>query len=139
LKSSPTEDILSPEMMLMSTPRRDQRKRERRSCSLYMRFVNIQTGEAVGDLADISREGFRLESLKPIPLNAQFTFRIDLSPEISTKPFIVVTAQSRWSLPDRVDGRLYDTGFEIMKIAPGDTQAFELIIDRYGSSSTGRF
>jgi hypothetical protein len=104
-----------------------------------MRFVNNQTGEHIGDLADISRDGFRLESLKPIPLNTEFTFRIDLSPEISTKPFIVLTARSRWSRPDPIDSRLYDIGFEIMRIGIGDTQIFELIINQYSSSSTNRF
>ena len=123
----------------MSTPRKDQRKRERRSCSLYMRLLNNLTGEPVGDLADISRDGFRLESLNPIPLNTEFTFRIDLPPEISKKQFIVFTARSRWSRPDPMDTRLVDIGFEIMKIAPGDTQTFELIIDRYSSSRTSSY
>jgi hypothetical protein len=86
----------------------------------------------------MSRDGFMLESLKPIQLNAEFSFRIDLPPEISQKPFMVFIARSLWTLPDRVDGRLYDTGFEIMKMDPSDTRAFELVFDRYGSSSTSR-
>ncbi len=122
----------------MSTPRRDRRKRQRRSCSLYLRVLDNRTGEPVGGLADMSRDGFMLESLKPIQLNAEFSFRIDLPPEISQKPFIVFIARSLWTLPDRVDGRLYDTGFEIMKMDPSDTRAFELVFDRYGSSSTSR-
>ena len=104
-----------------------------------MRLLNNLTGEPVGDLADISRDGFRLESLNPIPLNTEFTFRIDLPPEISKKQFIVFTARSRWSRPDPMDTRLVDIGFEIMKIAPGDTQTFELIIDRYSSSRTSSY
>ena len=123
----------------MKTPGRDQRKKERRSSSLYLRFMNNQTGEPVGDLADISRIGFRLESLKPIPINAEFTFRVDLSPVISRKPYMVITAQSRWSKPDPLDGRLFDVGFEIIKIGPGDTQTFELILDQYSSNKTSRF
>jgi hypothetical protein len=102
-----------------------------------MRFMNNRTGELVGDLADISRDGFRLESLKPIPLNAEFSFRIDLPPEISRKPFIVFTARSRWSVPDPLDARLYDTGFEIIKMDSSDTHTFEILYDRYGKSSTG--
>jgi hypothetical protein len=101
-----------------------------------MRFTNNRTGELVGDLADISRDGFMLESLKPIPLNAEFSFRIDLSPEISTKPFIVFTARSRWSRTDPIDTRLYDVGFEIMKMDPSDTQVFQQIFDQFGSSAS---
>ena len=98
-----------------------------------MQFMNDQTGELVGDLADISPNGFRLESSKPIPFNAEFPFRIDLPREISEKPWILFTARSRWSLPHPVDRRLYEAGFEIMRMDPGDSRAFRLIFDRYGS------
>ena len=79
-----------------------------------------------------------LESFKPIPLNAEFSFRIELPPEISTKQSIVFTAQSRWSKLDSLDRRMYDVGFEIMEIDPGDTQVFQQIFDRYGSSGNSR-
>ncbi len=121
----------------MSTPHSNRRKRERRSCSLYMRFMDNRTGELVGDLADLSRDGFRLEALKPIPLNSEFSFRIDLPPELSRKPSMVFSARSRWSQPDPIDTRLYDVGFEIIKMDPGDTQVFDLLIDQYGSSGAG--
>ena len=118
--------------------RSERRKRDRRSTSLYIQFINNRTGELVGDLADISRDGFMLESFKPIPLNAEFAFRIDLPPEISRKQSIVFTAQSRWSKPDRLDSRLYDVGFEILKTDPGDAQVFQQLYDLYGSTGTGR-
>ena len=79
-----------------------------------------------------------LESLKPIPLNTEFLLRVDLTPEISNKPFIIITAISRWNRPDPVDGRLYDTGFEIKKMDSSDTQALELIIERYGARGTSK-
>jgi hypothetical protein len=89
-----------------------------------MQFLNDQTGELIGDLADISPEGFRLESTKPIPVNAEVSFRVDLPPEISKKPWMVFTARSRWSLPHPVDKSLYEAGFEIMKMDPGDSQSW---------------
>ena len=122
----------------MNTPRSDRRKRGRRSTSLYLQFMNNRTGELVGDLADINRDGFMLESFKPIPLNAEFSFRIELPPDISNKQSIVFTAQSRWSKLDSLDRRMYDVGFEIMEIDPGDTQVFQQIFDRYGSSGNSR-
>jgi hypothetical protein len=121
----------------MSTQRSERRRRERRACSLYMRFMNSRTGEMVGDLSDISRDGFMLESVKPMPLNVDFSFRIDLSAEISTKPFIVLIARSRWSRADPIDARLYDTGFEIIKMDPSDAQVFAAIYERYGSARAG--
>jgi len=122
----------------MNMSRSDRRRRGRRPTSLYLQFLNNRTGELVGDLADISRDGFMLESFKPIPLNAEFAFRIDLPPEISRKQSIVFIAQSRWSQRDPVDTRLYDVGFEIVKTDPGDAQIFQQLYDQYGSSGTGR-
>jgi len=122
----------------MNMSRSDRRRRGRRPTSLYLQFLNNRTGELVGDLADISRDGFMLESFKPIPLNAEFAFRIDLPPEISNKQSIVFIAQSRWSQQDPIDTRLYDVGFEIVKTDPGDAQVFQQLYDQYGSSGTGR-
>ena len=114
----------------------DRRNRKRRTLTLYMRFVNSRTGEPVGNLADLSPGGFMLESVKTIPVNAEFSFRVDLPPEAARKPFMVFTARSRWSRRDPVDGRLYDTGFEIMQMDPGDAQILQTILDRYGRNST---
>src|SRR5512142_1356469 len=111
----------------MSPSRKERRKQERRSSSLYLRFLDHGTGEVVGDLADISRSGFCLESTEPIPLNAEFTFDVEVPPEISGKRYIVVAARSRWSARDPLDSGLYDTGFEITQIDPEDTRAVDLI------------
>ena len=123
----------------MNTSHRERRKLGRRPTSLYIQFINNRTGELVGDLADINRDGFMLESFKPIPLDAEFSFRIDLPPDISNKQSIVFTARSRWSQTDPIDRRLYDVGFEIINIDPGDTQVFQQIFDRYGSGGTNRY
>ncbi len=113
------------------------RKEERRTCSIYLRLTNHRTGEIVGDVADISVEGFRLESSKRIPPNTLFTFRMDLPPEITSKPYMVFTARSRWNRTDRLDARLYDTGFEIIAMDLDDCRLFERVFERYGSRSAG--
>jgi hypothetical protein len=103
-----------------------------------MQFLNDRTGELVGDLADISPEGFRLEGSRPVPLNREFAFRIDLPPGVSQRSSMVFTARSRWCQPNPIDSRLYDSGFEIVAIDPRDSHAFQLICERYGSKSAGR-
>ena len=98
--------------------------------------MNDRTGELVGDLADISPGGFRLEGSKPIPVNAEFPFRVDVPPEISQKLCLVFTARSRWSQPHPFDGRLYEAGFRITNMDPTDSRTFALIFHRYGATST---
>jgi hypothetical protein len=117
---------------------RERRKRERRAFPHYMQFLNDQTGELVGDLADISLGGFRLESAKPIPVDEEFPFRINLPPGVSQNPSMVFTARSRWSLQHHADPRLYEAGFQIMRMEPADSHAYQLMFDRYGSTGTSK-
>ncbi len=119
------------------SPRRrgERRKAERRAFPHYMRLMNEHTGELVGHLVDISRSGFRLEALRPIRADTDLPIRIEVPPDIAPQPFMVFTARSRWSLPDRIDPTLYDVGCQIVQIAPEDGRVFGLIFDRYGSQS----
>src|SRR5512141_154198 len=114
----------------------DRRTREGRTFSHYMRLMHEDTGVLVGHLVNISQEGFRLESLRPIPVNQDFPLRIELPRDVTDKPYMVFTARSRWCRPDRIDPTLYDAGFEIVEMMPGDAEIFRLIFERYGSIDT---
>jgi hypothetical protein len=116
---------------------RERRTRERHCCSLYLQFVNHRTGELIGTLADISPGGFRLESTRPISSQANLTLRLDVPSDIFDRQFITLVARSRWSKPDPIDPRLYNTGFEIIGMDAIDLRAVERIIQRYGSSPIG--
>ncbi len=98
-----------------------------------MRLMHENTGELVGHLVNISPEGFRLESLKAIPVNKDYPLRIELPRDITDKPYMVFLARSKWCRPDRIDPTLFDAGFEITEMMPGDAEIFRLIFERYGS------
>ncbi len=115
----------------MPAPRRERRQRERHSSQLYLQFVDYRTGDVVGDLADVSAGGFKLESTRPILLGREFVFRVDVPAEISSRPFIKLIARSLWSAPDPMDSRLYDTGFEILGIDSVDVRTWDTILERY--------
>ena len=114
----------------------DRRRRERRTFSHYMRLMHENTGELVGHLVNISPEGFRLESVRAIPVNKDFPLRIELPRDVTDKPYMVFLARSKWCRPDRIDPTLFDAGFEIMEMMPGDSDIFRLIFERYGSNDT---
>jgi len=111
----------------------ERRTRERRTFSHYMRLMHENTGELVGHLVNISQEGFRLESLRPVPVDKDFPLRIELPRDITDKPYMVFVARCRWCRPDRIDPSLFDAGFEITEMMPGDIEIFRLIFERYGS------
>jgi hypothetical protein len=111
----------------------ERRKRERRSYSEYMRLMNENTGELVGHLADISLEGFRLESRNTIPVNTDYIFRIEVPSEIANKPFMVFAARSKWCKRDNIDPSLFDAGFQIVGMDPMDNETYKVMFGKYGS------
>ncbi len=111
----------------------ERRRRERRTFSHYMRLMHENTGELVGHLVNISRDGFRLESPRSIPVNKDFPMRIELPRDITEKPYMVFVARCKWCRPDRIDPTIFDAGFQIIDMTPSDVEIFRLIFERYGA------
>ncbi len=85
-------------------------------------------------LSDVSPQGFKLESPKPIRLNITFALRLDLTSAISSRPYIVFQAKSIWGQADPIMPNEYVHGFEILSISPDDMVIFQKIIDNYGKA-----
>ena len=111
----------------------EQRQLARRNFSYYMLVFDDKTGELIGHWIDISPGGFRLETLKPIPENKDFRFRVDLSNGFSNKSYMVFNARSRWCQMDTYDSNLYSAGFQIANLPPEDSKTFKRMFERYGS------
>ena len=110
----------------------DKRKLTRKNFSYYMRVMNEHTGDLVGQLGDISSGGFRLESAKPIALGEVFDLRIDQTSEISQKGYIIFSARTRWCQKDPYDPTIYNVGFQIIDMTPGDYDIFVQMFNTYG-------
>jgi hypothetical protein len=121
-------------MLWKKESKQERRRQERRAFPHYMQFKNDSTGELVGDLADISPSGFRLEGTRPPRANAEFRFRVDLPPEIRGRASIVFTARSRWIQPHPIDPRLYVSGYQIQHMELGDSRSFQQIYAQCGMS-----
>lgn len=112
----------------------DERRRlERKDFSYYMRLIDSDTQEMVGHLVDISTGGFRMDSQKPIPLNKDFRFRMDLTSEVANKPSMVFAARSKWCEVDPLDPFIYNVGFQLISISPGDIEIFNRMMEKYGT------
>lgn len=104
----------------------------RREFSYYQKVVDDETLQMVGHLADISSGGFKLDSQKPLPINRDFRFRLNLSSEVADKPTMVFVARSRWCKVDPLDPYIYNVGFQLIHIAPGDLEIFNRMMEKYG-------
>ena len=97
-----------------------------------MQIFDHDTQELVGHLADISSGGFKLDCQKPIPMDKDFLFRMDLTSEVASKPFMVFVARSKWCDVDPVDPFCYNVGCQLINISPGDIEIFNRMIETYG-------
>jgi PilZ domain len=114
----------------------DERRRlERKKFSYYMRLIDSDTQEMVGHLADISTGGFKMDSQNPIPLNKDFRLRMDLTSEIANKPSMIFVARSKWCEVDPLDPFIYNVGFQLVNISPGDIDIFNRMMEKYGTKT----
>ena len=112
---------------------------ERKDFFLYTQVTDCQTQEVVGQLADISSGGFKLDSLNPVALNQDFNFSIKLDHEIADKPFIKFVARSRWCRVDPADPYLYNVGYQLIEMAPGDLEIFNRMMEKYGREIKNKY
>lgn len=110
----------------------EKRKLTRKNFSYYMRVMNEHNGDLVGQLADISSGGFRLESTKSLTVGENFDLRIDQTGEISSKSYITFSARTRWCQKDPYDPTIYNVGFQITRMTPGDFNIFVQLFNAYG-------
>ena len=110
----------------------ERRNLERKDFSYYMQLVDDNTQKLVGHLVDISSGGFKLDSQAPIPTNQDFRFRMDLTNEVADKPSMTFIARSKWCQVDPLDPFIYNVGFQLLNIAPGDLEIFIRMMEKYG-------
>lgn len=114
-----------------ATPAKRKRP-ERKNFSYYMQLFDYETQEMVGHLADISSGGFKLDSQKSIPPNTDIKFRMDLTNEVATKPFMIFVARSKWCKVDPLDPFCYNVGFQLIDMSSKDIEIFNRMVENYG-------
>ena len=103
-----------------------------------MRVMDEVTGKLVGHLSDISTNGFKLDSSKPIPIKADFKLRIDQTGEISNKSYLSFSARAIWCQLDQFDPNLYNVGFQIVNMTPSDYDIFLKMFNTYGKQNNSQ-
>ncbi len=111
----------------------ERRTMPRRKFDLYLRVMNDDTQQQLGHMVEVSSTGLQLETTAPMLLNMDYYLRLELTPELADRPFIVFIARSRWCKTDDIQPNLYRVGFAIVEILPDDKQIFMNIVQRYGS------
>ena len=109
----------------------ERRKLPRKYLMAYSSVFSKSSGQMLGYLCDLTLEGLMVISKEPSQPDKEIELRIDL-PEVPKFPKrrILVNSRVAWCQPD-VDPSLYNIGFQIMELAPGDDAIIEQMIDAY--------
>lgn len=109
----------------------NKRKLKRRHLIYYLRVFDQSTGQLIGHLVDITKEGLMLISEQPLIPEKEYKFRMVLPTEILNKAEVSYTATVIWSKKD-VNPDFYATGFILRDISNDDIVVIESLIHRYG-------
>ena len=110
----------------------NKRKLPRRNFSYYMRVLDKNTGELIGQISDISTGGFKLESSKPVAVGLTMELCIDQVRELAGRSFIAFSARTRWCERDPYDPTIYNVGIQLLDMTPADYDIFVKIFNSYG-------
>lgn len=110
----------------------NKRKLPRRNFSYYMRVLDKNTGELIGQISDVSTGGFKLESSSPVAVGLTMELCIDQMSQISERSFIVFSARTRWCERDPYDPTIYNVGFQLLDMTPADYDVFVKMFNAYG-------
>ncbi|MCU0809231.1 MAG: PilZ domain-containing protein [Candidatus Contendobacter sp.] len=108
----------------------NSRRNKRWYLVLYLRVFDQDTGELLGHIVDINKEGIRLVSDKPIPLNQIFRLWVDVPKENAPRQRIHLEVESLWSGRD-VNPDFYATGFRIQNISTQALLQLQLLIEDF--------
>ena len=107
-------------------------KQNRRNVSFYLPVMDNNTKQVIGHLMDISPIGLMMDSKIPIPTNLKYNLRLDLMEDIAGKAILEFVAISVWCRPDSIQPYLYNVGFNIIEITPGNLEVVKRIAEKYG-------
>lgn len=117
----------------MSKPTSIERRTiNRRNVSYYLPVMDYNSKQVIGHLMDISPIGVMMDSKIPIPTKLKYTLHMDLMEEIAGQASLDFVAVSIWCRPDPIQPFLYNAGFHIVEITPGNMAVVKYIAEKYG-------
>jgi PilZ domain len=110
----------------------ERRTTPRKKFSFYMRVLDDDTHEILGHMVEVGSTGLQLETIVPLPLQRDYYLRLELTPELGDRPYIVFIARTKWCRIDDIEPNLYHVGFQVIEIMPDDKQIFLRVLAKYG-------
>jgi len=108
----------------------DKRSQKRRNTIYYLEVYDLDSGQLLGRLADITVQGMLLLSESPIVPEHTYKCRMVLPAEILGRGNILFDATCMWSRK-ALNEDFFEAGFRSLIADPGDIDAIEMLIQRF--------
>ena len=106
----------------------DKRKQLRKDVATRLAVVDVNTGAEIGDLANISNEGFMVLARRALPAHSVFQLSLSLPRLIRGVETLYFGAESLWcNAAEERDH--YWIGFHLIDISPQDSEALALFLE----------
>ncbi|MFC1592012.1 PilZ domain-containing protein [Thermodesulfobacteriota bacterium] len=109
----------------------EKRKLKRRHLIYYLTVQDTETNQVLGFLVDITTRGVMLMSDNPIEPGTDLSLKILLQTEMSSREYLYFDARAVWC-EKSINENSYDTGLELLNVAPEDFREIEKIIEELG-------
>ena len=106
----------------------EKRRAIRRDVAVDLPLVDVNTGRVVGDLANISYEGFMILSNRDVAQNSVFQLSLALPKRINGVDAIYFGAESLWCSPSGKSSKFW-VGFHLIDISKQDFQILQLFVE----------
>jgi hypothetical protein len=103
---------------------------ERRQTLAPWPVTDIQTGEAVGEVADLTEEGLQLKCGRRFEKGQELAIQIAVDEKLARTDSISLVVKNAWCRAGKTDGR-FSAGFAIVDISPKDKRNLHTLIDTF--------
>ena len=115
----------------MHAEQTEKRRRKRRHLLYYLKVFDRDSHDLIGEIIDITTDGFKLISDRPIELHNTYHFQVELPGELMHRTELNLSVESMWHNKD-INPDYYDTGFRMLHLPETEAAAIESLIDKYG-------
>lgn len=106
----------------------EQRKQQRKQIATRLPVIDVNTGNVVGDLANISSEGFMVLARTPLPTGSVFQLSAALPKVMRSVDTLYFGAECLWCNAAESPGH-YWIGFHLIDISPQDQEVLALFLE----------
>ncbi len=107
----------------------ESRIMKRRQLFYYLKLYDVDTGEQVGNVVDITTRGCKVISKGPLPEGKVMTLRFDLPEGLYSLKTLVMKGKTLWSRPD-INPDFYVTGFEVPRLGVEERKVVRELIEQ---------